>query len=136
MLFRSKCVRAYLDYADKYHDKDVWTVLPRYFKDIQSQIAMVTNQLQHFLASAKLRYGRDLFVPQTVFVSHLNKHCLDNNLPKCRFNQDLYTTPFNSRELEVRTHTGVYNNKSYAAQPFIFGCDIIEHEPIEFDNNY
>jgi len=131
-----KCVRAYLDYADKYNDKDVWTVLPKYFKDIQSQIAMVTNQLQHFLASAKIRYGRDLFMPQTVFVTHFNKHCLDNNLPKCRFNQDLYTTPFNSRELEVRTHTGVYNNKSYAAQPFIFGCDVIEHEPIEFDNNY
>jgi hypothetical protein len=131
-----KCVRAYLDYAQKYHDKDIWTVLPKYFKDIQAQVAMVTNQLQHFLASEKIRYGKDLFVPQKVFVDIFNKHCTNNNLPKCRFNQDLYTTPFNSRELDVRTHTGTYNNRSYAAQPFIFGCDVVQSENIELDDNY
>jgi hypothetical protein len=30
-----KCLRAYLDYSNKYSDQDIWNVLPKYFKDIR-----------------------------------------------------------------------------------------------------
>ena len=69
-----KCVRAYLDYAAKYSDKDIWNVLPAYFKSVQSQVAMVTNTLQHFLASEKVVYGPDKFCPQRIFVQVFNQH--------------------------------------------------------------
>jgi hypothetical protein len=120
-----KCVRAYLDYAAKYSDKDIWNVLPAYFKSVQSQVAMVTNTLQHFLASEKVVYGPDKFCPQRIFVQVFNQHCVENNLGKWRFNPDFYAGPFSSRELEVRNETRVYNGTAYAAQPFIFGLDIV-----------
>jgi hypothetical protein len=120
-----KCVRAYLDYAAKYSDKDIWNVLPAYFKSVQSQVAMVTNTLQHFLASEKVVYGPDKCCPQRIFVQIFNQHCVENNLGKWRFNPDFYAGSFSSRELEVRNETRTYNGTAYAAQPFIFGVDIV-----------
>jgi len=124
-----KCLRAYLDYASKYSDKDIWNVLPKYFKTIQSQVASVTNSLQHFLASEKVRFGPDLFVPQKVFILHYQQHCSQNALgEKPKFNQDIYAGPFSSREVEVRTDSKIYNGVTYALQPFIFGIDLVSTE--------
>jgi hypothetical protein len=128
-----KCVRAYLEYSQKYHDKDIWTVLPPYFKTVQTQVAMVTNTLQNYLASGKLKYGSDLCVPQQLFVAEFNKHCQENNLGRPRFNPDFYAGPFSSRELEVRQHTGTYANVAYANKPFVFGCDLVR-EVAAFDD--
>lgn len=123
-----KCLRAYLDYSHKYADKDIWNVLPKYFKIIQSQVATVTNSLQHFLCSEKFRFGADLFVPQKVFVQQFNQHCRDNNLGTFKFNQDFYAGPFSARELEVRVDSRIYNGNAYSTQPFIFGLDFLAPE--------
>ena len=119
-----KCVRAYLDYAQKYSDQDIWNVVPRYFLDIQNQVAMVTNTLQHFLASEKVIYGAGLFCPQKQFVTTFNQHCQENNLGRPRFNPDFYAGPFSSRKLDVRNDTRVWREQTLASQPFIFGCDL------------
>lgn len=123
-----KCLRGYLDYAHKYADKDIWSVLPKYFKQVQNQVATVTNALQHFLCSEKFRFGPDMFVPQKVFVAQFNQHCRDNNLGTHKFNQDFYAGPFSSKELEVRVESRIYNGNAYSAQPFIFGLDFTAAE--------
>jgi hypothetical protein len=123
-----KCLRAYLDYAHKYADKDIWNVLPTYFVQIRSQVATVTNSLQHFLCSEKLRFGPDLCVPQREFVARFNQHCKENNLGTFKFNQDFYAGPFSARELEVRVESRIYNGNAYSAQPFIFGIDFLATE--------
>lgn len=43
-----KCVKGYLEYSQKYSDQNIWNVVPKYFKGIQNQVAMVTNSLQNF----------------------------------------------------------------------------------------
>jgi hypothetical protein len=124
-----KCLRAYLDYANKYSDRDIWNVLPKYFKTIQSQVAQVTNSLQHFLGSEKVRFGPDFFVPQKIFVTAYQQHASQNALgEKPRFNQDIYAGPFSSREIEVRSDSRIYNGVTYATQPFIFGIDLVSTE--------
>jgi hypothetical protein len=123
-----KCLRAYLDYAHKYADKDIWNVLPKYFKTVQSQIATVTNALQHFLCSEKFKFGPGLFMPQTLFIARFNEHCKQNNLGTHRFNQDFYAGPFSAKELEVRVDSKIYNGSAYSTQPFIFGLDFVAQE--------
>ena len=120
-----KCLRAYLDYAHKYADKDIWNVLPKYFKTVQSQIATVTNALQHFLCSEKFKFGPDLYMPQSLFIARFNEHCKQNNLGTHRFNQDFYAGPFSAKELEVRMDSKIYNGSAYSTQPFIFGLDFL-----------
>jgi len=121
-----KCVRAYLDYSRKYSKKDIWSVLPPYFKTVQSQVATVTNPLQHFLASDKLVYGVDKFIPQKLFVQIFNQHCQENVLGRSKFNEDIYAGPFSSREIDVKSGSLTYRGKAYANQKFIHGVDAIE----------
>lgn len=122
----AKCVQAYLDYSNKYSKKDIWNVLPQYFKTVQAQVATVTNPLQHFLASEKLVYGPDKFIPHKLFVQIYNQHCTENMLGRCKFNEDIYAGPFSSREIEVRSDSLTYRKKAYANQKFIFGLDGVE----------
>jgi hypothetical protein len=89
-------------------------------------VATVTNPLQHFLASDKLVYGPDKFIPQKLFVQIFNQHCQENVLGRCRFNEDIYAGPFSSREIDVRTGSATYRGKAYANQRFIYGVDTIE----------
>ena len=120
-----KCIRGYLEYSNLYKNQDIWNVVPAYFKGIRTQVAMVTSVLQNFLASEKVVYGPDKCCPQRIFVQMFNQHCQENNLGKWRFNPDFYAGPFSSREIEVKNDTRTYNGTAYAAQPFIFGVDIV-----------
>jgi hypothetical protein len=132
-----KCIRAYLEYSQLYRGKDIWNVVPEYFKIIQRQVAMVTNSLQHFLASEdKVKYGKELFCTQKVFVQFFNTHCHENNLGKYKFNPDFYLGPFSSRDIEVRSEIKKYRGRNYTtAQPIIFGLDIID-ETTDFTEEY
>jgi len=124
----AKCVEAYLDYSHKYSKKDIWSVLPHYFKTVQAQVATVTNPLQHFLASEKIVYGPDKCIPQKLFVQIYNQHCTENMLGRCKFNEDIYAGPFSSREIEVRSESTIYRKKPYANQKFIIGLDAVEEQ--------
>ena len=119
-----KCVLAYLDYAERYSDQDIWNVLPDYFKSVQNEVAKLTNPLQHFLSSEKIVYGRDKYIPQKLFISAFNAHCIENLLGRCKFNPDIYAGPFSAREIEVRNDTCTYNGTAYTAQAVIYGLDI------------
>jgi hypothetical protein len=129
-----KCLRGYLECAQKYSEQDIWNVVPQYFKTIQTQVAMVTNSLQNFLASEKIRYGADLFCPQTIFVAAFNQHCIANNLGKIKFNQDVYAGPFSNKGLDVRVEAKTYKGQKYNSTAFIFGLELIE-EGIQSSEN-
>lgn len=130
-----KCIRGYLDYAQRYSSQDIWNVVPQYFKNIQNQVAMVTNSLQNFLASEKVRYGADLFCPQKLFVQIFFQHCQENNLGRSKFNPDFYAGPFSSKGLEVRKEALTYKGRAYPKQEFIYGIDIVE-DTIQFGDDY
>ena len=130
-----KCIRGYLEYAQRYSSQDIWNVVPQYFKNIQNQVAMVTNSLQNFLASEKVRYGTDLFCPQKLFVQIFFQHCQENNLGRSKFNPDFYAGPFSSKGLEVRKEALTYKGRAYPKQEFIYGIDIVE-DTIQFGEDY
>jgi hypothetical protein len=131
-----KCVRAYLDYSQKYADQTVWNVVPEYFKTVQNQVAMATNSLQNFLSCEdKVRYGDGLFCPQDVFVEQFNAHCQANNLGKQKFNQDFFQGPFGMRDIEVRNEKQKIYKGCVRSGAFIYGLDIVDEViPMEQDH--
>ena len=130
-----KCIRAYLEYSQKYANKDIWNVVPLYFKKVQKQVAMVANTLENFLESPGVQIDSSLYCPQKEFVAAFNVHCQANNLGKPRFNQDFYIGPFSQREIEVRDDILTYKGRQYPRQSFIFGVDIVE-ETLTFGNDH
>lgn len=123
-----KCVRAYLEYAHKYANKDIWNVVPEYFKKIQRQVAMVTSTLENFLQSPVIKMTKDGCCPRAEFVTKFNQYCLANNLGKPKFNYDFYAGPFSQRDITVRHHTAMYKGKMMANQEFIFGIELIDED--------
>ena len=121
-----KCVRAYLEYSQRYANKDVWNVVPEYFKTIQRQVAMVTSVLENFLQSPNIKFDPDGCCPKSEFTAKLNQYCLMNNLGKPKFNYDFYAGPFSQRDIVVRNHTAVYKGKMMANHEFIFGIELID----------
>jgi len=131
-----KCVKGYLDFAQRYSNKDIWNVVPKYFKGVQEQVAMVTNTLQNFLASQDVKYGKDLFVPKSIFITRYNDYCNANNLRKSQgFNRDFYNGPFSSRDLKVRIEPRTYKGRNYTTHEMIFGIDIVGDEVLEISND-
>ena len=120
-----KCVRGYLDYSNKYRNRDIWNAVPTYFKQIQKQVAMVASSLTNFLESTYVILGEDKFVPQKEFVAKFNQHCRENNLGSYKFHGDFYAGPFSSRDIEVRVETVKYNGKILKNQPIIYGLDLV-----------
>jgi len=82
--------------------------------------------LQNFLASEKVKYGPDLFCPESEFKSTFNTHCTENNLGKPKFNPDFYMGPFGSRDLEVRTEARRYKGQLTPPRPYVFGLDLVD----------
>jgi hypothetical protein len=131
-----KCNRYYLEYAEKYGRKNVWTVLPEYFANTRAEIARSTNALIHYLSSGKVSFGEDKYIPEKVFIQLFNQHCMDNNYKKCRFNQDFYTGPFSQFNITVENgEKRKYFGKNVQG-PFFVGVDIVEDdEPLLDDED-
>jgi Family of unknown function (DUF5906) len=130
-----KCVRAYLEYSERFSGKDIWQVVPEYFHTIQAQVATVTNSLQHFLSSEKITYGEHLFCPQKLFIQAFNSHCTENNLGRFKFNKDFFAGPFSSRDITVRPESITYQGKPFSIQPVIYGLDLAQ-EAVTFSDDY
>lgn len=131
-----KCICAYIEYASKYSNKDIWSVVPEYFKKVQNQVAMVTNSLHHFLSSEKIKFGAELKCPQKAFIQMFNAHCTENNLGRFKFNPDFYAGPFSSRDITVAVESLSWGGKMYAKQPIILGLDIVQENVVEFSDDY
>jgi hypothetical protein len=132
-----KCIRAYIEYGQKYADKDAWAVVPAYFKKIQKQVAMVTSSLTNFLESSAVDRGTNLFVPQQVFTPAYTIHCTQTlNLGKPRFNPDTYAGPFSSYGVDVREEAVTYKGRSYRKQPVFYGVDVVDDNEDILRNGY
>lgn len=132
-----KCVRAYVEYGQKYADRDAWAVVPAYFKKIQKQVAMVTSSLTNFLESSAVDRDLKLFVPQSVFTPAYTLHCTQTlNMGKPRFNPDAYAGPFSSYGIEVREEAITYKGRSYRKQPVFYGVDVIDENEEILTNGY
>ena len=121
-----KCVRGYLEYSQKYANKDIWNVVPEYFHAIQKQVAIVASTLENFLQSPDVIIKEGAFCPKSAFISRFNEYCNNNHLGKPRFTYDFYVGPFSSRDIVVRRDTQVYKSNMYDNQDFIFGLDIVD----------
>jgi hypothetical protein len=98
-----KCLRGYLDYAQKNQDKDIWSILPKYFFKIREQIAAATNPLEKYLQRDDLvTVHPSLKFPLDLFRDKLKKFCNDANIRMPNFDQDFYGGSFYVRGIEVK----------------------------------
>lgn len=129
-LILQKCVRAYLEFAQKWPDKDVWNVVPQYFTDIQRQLATACSPLESFLSEPCIVFGGDKKCPLKFFKK---KYSEFHGVLNKSLNQDIWVGPFGTRDIKVKRITEPMKYQScddtfpameQNGTEFIFGLDI------------
>ena len=113
-IIMEKCARGYLEYAQKYKNKDIWSIFnTQYFFKVREQIASSTNPLERYLQAGyykdcQFRTGSDLKFPLDVFEDLFYSYCTDKKIHRPRFDEDFYNTSFSTRKYKVRTEENDY----------------------------
>lgn len=127
-----KCNLAYLEAVNNYGDKDIWTVLPKYFLDTQAEFQQGVHSLEGFLASGKVEFGKAMFCPFDTFRGVFNEYCRSENKDKQTLNLDTYRGAFQKYELMVVNDTRKYPRNSEHTTTrktrYITGVDIFTEE--------
>lgn len=85
-----KANRAYHEAVRACAADNVWTHLPEYFKRTKADLTEETNPIQHFMASGKLRFERDAYMPMDVLKRAFQAHCDENNFKRIRLTRDKF----------------------------------------------
>lgn len=127
-----KCVRAYLEFAQKWPEKDVWNVVPRYFTDIQRQLATACSPLESFLSEPCVEFDVTKKCPLKFFKK---KYSEFHGVLNKSLNQDIWAGPFGTRDIKVKRITEPMKYQScddtfpameQNGTEFIFGLDITD----------
>ena len=90
-----KSIKAYLERINNGDSsRDVWALLPTYFKTTKSELSQNMNGLSHFLSSGKVEFSDDYSCKVSTFVEALQFHCAENGFKRIKFTSDTYLSPF------------------------------------------
>jgi len=127
-----KCVRGYLEFGQKWPEKDVWNVVPKYFMDIQRQLATACSPLESFLSEPCIEFDKDKKCPLKFFKK---KYSEFHGVMNKTLNQDIWAGPFGTRDIKVKRITEPMKYQScddtfpameQNGTEFIFGLDITD----------
>lgn len=127
-----KANRAYRDVAvkQKLGGRNIWTLLPNYFKETQKEMAEATNSLENFLGSGVLTFNPEYYVHRKTFVAAMNEHLQVVNYRAGKLNKDTVAGPFQNRGLRLDTSATKRryprDGGELVSGPFIMGCDLAD----------
>lgn len=93
-LIIKKANNAYLSTVNTYGNRDLWDVLPDYFKETRDTLGQETNPVKNFLASGKFEFGEDCYEKLSEFKLVFKEYCKENNLGMHRWTPTLYEEAF------------------------------------------
>lgn len=100
-LIMIKANRAYLSAVNSVGTGEVWSKLPRYFKDIQSAGFQLNNSIAHFLANGNLVYDQTYKLPHKVFMKLYGSHLVTFGLVRLSWRKMNVTTVLAQRNITV-----------------------------------
>lgn len=97
-----KCNLAYLEAVNNHSKKNIWRVLPSYFKFRQEELSEQTNELKKFLKTSKIEYGRNLYVSENELRDNFMEY-LKTIRKNYNYSRDKLNEPFQTLEEEYDT---------------------------------
>lgn len=96
-----KCLRAYLNAAQKFNGNDIWKCVPEYFKIQKESLERQTHSLESFLYSDDVELDPTKFCTMSYFKTYFDRFCVANSFSRRKLNQDLYQKPFSNKNIRV-----------------------------------
>lgn len=138
-----KCLRGYLEYAQKYQNRDIWSILPKYFFKIREQIASATNPLERYLQlemykNYEIKMGENLKFPIDLFEEMFLNFCSDKKIARPTFNNDFYNGSFSTRGIKIQNEVNDYwiitnperlsEPDNYKGRKVLYGISLVAKE--------
>lgn len=98
-----KCNLAYLDAVNNFCKKNIWDILPKYFRLRQDELSEHTNELKKFLKSPGIVYGYNCHVSEKELKYKFLEYLKENNIKSYRYSPDKLNEPFQTLEEEYET---------------------------------
>lgn len=156
-----KCCRARLDLLKNHGDKDIWQIVPKYFRETKNRMDREINPLSAFVATSEDLMLNDnkeeCYMPQVDFTELYRQFCLHNGY-KFKVNTDQYLSVFQEYNIDIKQKmTKKYPpiTGNYRTCDFLFGIGLrtphnvddnrtndddnnhmpIDHEHAQYNNN-
>lgn len=101
---------AYLDTVNRFGKKDIWSIIPNYFRTTRDMLGQETNTLKHFLGSGNFVFGDNLYCPEKEFKDRYKQYCIENGFTKATWSPAVYEGPLaeigNNESVEIRLVKG------------------------------
>lgn len=133
-----KITKAYLVTANKYKNKSIWSVLPKYFLKTKARIAEQSSPLRAFMECNDLIYNKEYYCLESKFRSKFLEFCSSRNLGREKLSEDMYRSVFHDVTEEKGVHI-YYEPKATRMYPrgtgvkrrreaFIVGLDFVDRD--------
>lgn len=121
--FIIKANRAYLEASAQYGSKNVWEVLPPYFKSTRNEMAASVNSVEAFLSSSEVILEPQKFCPFDDFKAALKVYEHQNGYKPSKFTTDFFRGPFNKYKLTRVKDLMDYRGHK-ARREYVMGVDL------------
>jgi hypothetical protein len=104
---------AYMEATSKFGNKDIWDVLPPYFKDMQKKLRSQMHSLASFLSeSQQIELCDSAYMPESEFKDVLKRYVESNNMTRKTWSAEYYESIFEEWNLRVEHSTLRYDAAS------------------------
>lgn len=117
---------AYHSVVRNYGARDLWAVLPAYFKQTQRDLKGLINALEAFVSNAEnegLSIGPDKYILYTLFRDKFITFCKQNNYPPQKFTTDYCRTIFEEHGFREASATKEWDGKMQHRR-YVFGIGL------------
>ena len=122
-----KCNRAYRQAAAAHGQKNIWTVLPAYFRSTRDETAQAVNSVEAFLASAECRVSHDAYVPFDDFKAALKAFEQHNAFKPTKYTWDFFRGPFAKYNITKARARKDYRGRTLHRE-YLFGVDLVDQD--------
>lgn len=124
--FIIKANRAYLEASSKYGSKNIWEVLPPYFKSTRNEMAASVNSVEAFLSSSEVVLDPKKFCPFDDFKCALKAFETQNVYKASKFTVDFFRGPFAKYKITKVKDLLVYRGRKLKRE-YLLGVDLALH---------
>ncbi len=129
------CVKGYLNKINTCGSSGIWKIIPKYFSatkdDVKKSSDPLTAFFEHSKANSVLRFGSDLYMPETRLKDLARKYITENFNKRITWVKSFYSNTFNDYGLKLITNERrIYpiEKGSLLSETFVLGVDVISEE--------
>lgn len=122
--FIIKANRAYMEASSKYASKNIWEVLPSYFKSTRNEMAASVNSVEAFLTSADVVFDPSKFCPFEDFKCALKVFESQNGYKASKFTVDFFRGPFAKYKITKVKDMLEYRGRKVKRE-YLMGIDLV-----------